>query len=89
MGIPTDVAVRLMVNPAAFAVADPFFQAVASAGFALTCAGINRGPVTGDREVFQVDQSFFNGLIQEQGLEDSKETPGWSEILGRIDLKPG
>lgn len=44
--IPTDVAIRLMVNTIAFAVTDPFFQAITGAGFPFTCSGINRSPDT-------------------------------------------
>lgn len=87
--IPTDVAIRLMVNTIAFAVTDSFFQAITGAGFPLTCSGINRSPVTGDCEVLQIDQSFIDGFVQEEGFEDLKETPGRSEILGRFEFESG
>lgn len=89
MRIPTDVAVRLMVDTIAFAVTDPFFQAITGTGFPLTCRGINRSPVTRDCKVLQADQSLINGFVQELGLEDIKETPGRSEVLWRFEFKSG
>ena len=85
--IPAHVAIGLMVDTIAFAVTDAFFQAITGAGFPFTRPGINRGPVTGECEVLQIDQSLRNGFIQEQGTEDLKETPGRSEILRRFEFK--
>lgn len=85
--IPTDVAIRLMVNPVAFAVTDSLFQAITSVGFPLASPSVNRNPITGDCEVFQIDQALINIYIQKPGLKNRKETPGWSKVLGRFDLK--
>lgn len=87
--IPTDAAIRLMVDTLAFAVTDPFYQAITGAGFPLMCSGVNRSPVTGDCEVLQIDQSFINGFVQKLRLEDLKRTPGRSEILRRFEFKSG
>ena len=48
VGIPTDVAVRLMVEAVAFTVTDPFFQTITGAGLVFPCPGINGGAITGD-----------------------------------------
>lgn len=48
VGIPADVAVRLVVDTVALTVPDALFQTVADAGLALSSAGIDRRSITGD-----------------------------------------
>ena len=87
VGIPADVAVRLMVESVAFTVTDPFFQAITGTGFPLPCAGINRSTITGDSKVLKINQALINGFIQKLGFKDVKETFHRSEILRRFNFK--
>jgi hypothetical protein len=81
VGIPTDVAVRLMVEAVAFTVTDPFFQTITGAGLVFPCPGINGGAITGDGKIPQINQSFIDGFIQELGFKDIKEPLCRSKIL--------
>lgn len=87
VGIPTDVTVRLVVDAVAFTVTDPIFQAITGTGFPFPCCGINRGSITGDSKVTQIDQSFINGFIQELGFKDIEEPFHWDKILRRFNFK--
>ena len=72
MGIPADVAVRLMVDAVALAVADSLLKAVAGTGFAFKGPGVNRSPISGQSKTIMFDQALLNGMIQKQGLKDFK-----------------
>lgn len=47
MGIPADVTVRLAIDTVAFAVVDPFSQAVTGAFFPFLSGGIDRSAISG------------------------------------------
>ena len=48
VGIPADVAVRLVVDTVKLTIPDALFQTVAGAGLTLSGAGIDRRSITGD-----------------------------------------
>lgn len=48
VGIPADVAVRLVVDTVTLTIPDALFQTVAGAGLTLSGAGIDRRSITGD-----------------------------------------
>ena len=87
MGIPTGVAVWLMIDATAFTVTDAFLQTITNASFPFTRSGINRGSVTGNGKLFKVNETFHVGFIQKKGFEDIKEPPCRSEILWWFEFK--
>ena len=87
VGVPTDITVRLMIEAVAFTVTYPVFQTITGAGLPFPCSGINRGTITGDGKVPQINQSFIDGFIQELGFKDIKEPFCRSEILRGFNLE--
>jgi len=89
MRIPADVAVRLMVDAAAFTVAYPLVQTITGTGFTFTSPCINRRAVTGNGKVSEIDQAIVNGFAQKNRLENIKKPPCRSEILRWFCFEPG
>lgn len=89
VGIPADVAVRLVIDPVALTVPDALFQAVAGTGLTLSCTSIDRCSITGNSQVIQVNKSLIAGSIQEQGFENFKQACSWIELFGRFYFESG
>ena len=85
VGVPANVTVRLVIEAAAFTIADTFFQAIAGTGLSFPGTGINRGAVPGNGEAVKIDKALINGDIKEAGAEDLKEPACGGKILRRFN----
>jgi len=72
MGIPSNVAVWLMVDAAAFTVTYPFVQTITGTGFLFASPCINRCAVTGNGKVSEIDQTIVNRSVQKNRLKNIK-----------------
>ena len=87
MGIPADVTVRLAIDAAAFAVVDPFLEAITSTFLPLLCGGIDGSAITGQGKVTKINESFLHGTVEEKRTEDLKDTFAGFHILRRVLFK--